>query len=168
MADIWAAEMQHAIGPGFMSDTSDDDEMVTLWSTDITVGTAANSDDPIQVCTGYFPPGDEYQGELNDSAFTVDGLDRNVNAIFEQQFGDSFRQLVFEAGERLPDNLILQVGDNRFRVSGSGKLGIRGNIHAWTLEESLGWDEGATMPALIELPEPDPGPGPICNTVTLQ
>lgn len=31
--------------------------------------------------------------------------------------------------------------------------------------QSLGWEEGAIMPvALMKLPEPDPGPGPIGNT----
>ena len=35
--------------------------------------------------------------------------------------------------------------------------------------QSLGWEEGAIMPvALMELPEPDPSPGPICNTVALE
>ncbi len=36
-------------------------------------------------------------------------------------------------------------------------------------DENLGWEEGATMPVtLMELPAPDPSPGPICNTVSLK
>ena len=170
MDDVRSAEMEHAIGPGYvMPDAATDSQMAEVWSSEMTVGRAADSENPIQVYTGYFPLGSEYQGDLDDTTFTIDGIDYEVNSIFEQQFGANFQQLVFEAGEPLPEDLALEIYDDRFDVSESRRLGARGNIHAWTLGQSLGWEEGATMPiALMELPEPDPGPGPICNTVSLQ
>ena len=96
-------------------------------------------------------------------------MDYEVSSMFEQQFGANFQQLVFEASEPLPDDLTLEIDNDQFRASESRRLGARRNIHAWTLEQSLGWEEGATMPvAPMELPEPDPSPGPICNTVALE
>ena len=170
MADVWSAEMEHAMGPDSSTPSfASESEMATIWSADMTVGRAADSHNPILVYTGYFPVGSEYQGNLNNTAFSVDGLDYKVNAIFQQEFGGNVHQLVFKAGNALPDDLILQVGDDQFQVSESSKLGSQRNIHSWMLEQSLGWEEGATMPvALMELPEPVPGPGPICNTVSLQ
>ena len=170
MAEVWTAEIEHAVGPGsMMPDPTNASEMTEVWAATLTVGRTADSANPIQVYTGYFPLGSEYQGSLDDTTFTVNGMDYEVISVFEQQYGDSFRQLVFEVGEPLPDDLVLQVEDDQFNVSDSRRLGARRNIHAWTLEQSLGWEEGAVMPiALMELPEPDPSPGPICNTVSLQ
>ncbi len=170
MAEVWSAEMGQAIGPGsVMPNAANNSEMEEVWAAALTVGRAADSQNPVQVYTGYFRLGSEYQGDLDDTTFTVDGMDYEVNSLFEQQFGANFHQLVLEAGEPLTDDLVLQVDDDQFHVSESSRLGARRNIHAWTLEQSLGWEEGATMPvALMELPEPDPGPGPICNTVSLK
>ena len=77
--------------------------------------------------------------------------------------------MIFEADHPLHDNLVLQVDDDQFQVSESKALGSDRNIHSWMLGESLGWEEGALVPiALIELPAPDPSPGPICNTIALK
>ena len=170
MAEVWSAEMEHAIGPGSVTpDAANDPEMAEVWSSEMMVGRAADSANPIQVYTGYFPLGSEHQGSLDDTTFTVNGMDYEVSSMFEQQFGANFQQLVFEASEPLPDDLTLEIDNDQFRASASRRLGARGNIHAWTLEQSLGWEEGAIMPvAPMELPEPDPSPGPICNTVALE
>lgn len=170
MADVWSAEMEHAIGSGSGAISSaDETEMETVWSAEMTVGTAAESRNPILVYTGYFPLNSGTAGALDDTGFSHDGLDYNIRAIFEQEFSGTVHQLIFEADHPLHDNLVLQVDDDQFLVSESRVLGSGRNIHSWMLEESLGWEEGALMPiALMELPAPDPSPGPICNTIALK
>ncbi len=165
-ADIWAAEMGNAIGPGsVMPVVANEAEMEPVWSADMTVAVAAKSDFPGQLLTGYFPLESEYHGDLDDTTFAVDGMDYTVDAIFEADFGIDSCELVLGTNEPLPVGLVLEIGDDRFDLSESLRHGRYQTVHAWTLEESLGWEEGAIMPvALIKLPEPDPGPGPIGNT----
>ena len=164
MDEVRSAEMEHAIGPGsWVSSSANDTEMETVWSANMTVGRATDSANFLLIYTGYFPINSNYGGSLDDTDFSLDGVDYSVRSLVEQQSGATVRQLIFEAGEPLPDDLVLQVGDDQFQVSESTKLGSRRNIHSWMLDESLGWEEGATMPvALMELPDLDPGPGPIC------
>lgn len=170
MAEVWDAEMGDAIGPGsVIPAVANETQMEPVWSADMTVGTAADSDDLEQVYTGYFPSGSEFEGNLGDTTFAVDGMDYEVRAIFEKQLGINSRELVFGSSEPLPLDLVLAIDDDRFDMSESLRMDTRRNVHVWTLEESLGWEEGAIMPvALIKLPEPDPGVGPICNTVALK
>ena len=170
MADVWSAEMEHAIGSGSGAISSaDETAMETVWSAEITVGTAEDPGNPILVYTGYFPLNSGTAGALDDTGFSHDGVDYDIRAIFEQGFSGTVHQLIFEADHPLHDNLVLQVDDDQFQVSESKALGSDRNIHSWMLEESLGWEEGALVPiALIELPAPDPSPGPICNTIALK
>ena len=164
MDEVRSAEMEHAIGPGsWVSSSANDTEIETVWSANMTVGRATDSANLLLIYTGYFPLNSNYEGSLDDADFSLDGVDYSVRVLLEQQSGGTVRQLFFEAGELLPDDLVLQVGDDQFQVSESSKLGSGQNIHSWMLDESLGWEEGATMPvALMELSDPDPSPGPIC------
>ena len=165
-ADIWAAEMGNAIGPGsVMPVVPNEAEMESVWCANMTVGMAAKSDFPGPWFTGYFPLESEYHGDLDDTTFAIDGMDYTVDAIFEADFGVNSRELRFGTNEPLPAGLVLEIGDDRFDLSESLRHGRYQTVHAWTLEESLGWGEGAITPvALMKLPEPDPGPGPIGNT----
>ena len=126
----------------------------TVWSANMVVGEAS---DPTVTYLGYAPPLSPDGGALDVTSFSHDGMDYTVTGLFLQEAISGFRQLVFDAGARLPDDLILKVGKDEFLVSESALYGIKQNIHGWVLDASLGWTEGQVIE--LELMEPVEGDG---------
>ena len=101
---------------------------------------------------GYMPAMSPSEGDLGDTSFTYDGVEYTVLTIFNQKVGQ-VRQLVFASDPHLPDDLILEIGEDEFPIADSRKLGADGNIHAWWLDSSLGWAEGQTLQVSLKEPE---------------
>ena len=114
-----------------------------IWSADMTVGRASDS---ILAYTGYLPDLNPPEGHLDNREFRYNDVDYTILGIFQQEFGESVKQLVFNADQPLPDDLIFKAGDMRFPLHKAADLGSRRNIHAWTLETALDWSEGQTIP----------------------
>ena len=55
------------------------------------------------------------------------------------------KQLVLDAGTRLPDGLALRVDGNEFLISKSNVLSGEQTLHAWPLDEDPGWTEGQEL-----------------------
>ena len=121
----------------------------TVWKANLLVGEASDSQ---QAYMGYMPAMSPREGDLDDTTFTHDGVEYTVLTIFYQEVG-RVRQLVFASDPQLPDELILEIGEDEFPVADSLKLGADGNIHAWRLDSSLGWAEGQSLQVRLEQPE---------------
>ena len=123
---------------------------VYVWAARLVVGTATDS---VTTYTGYIPDHVD-QGRvssLNPKTFTYGDVDYTIQALFLQQVIGGFQQLVFHADQRLPDHLILYVGNDSFSVSESVVMGSESNMHAWRLDEDLGWTAGQVeYPVLLE------------------
>ena len=113
----------------------------TVWFADLVVGEASDS---TRIYQGYMPSMSPPEGELDDTAFTYDGVEYTIVALFYQETG-TVRQLVLSADRPLPDDLVLEFGGNKYPVADSLKLGAGGNIHVWRLDSSLGWTEGLQL-----------------------
>ena len=127
---------------------------VTVWSANMVVGEAS---DPTVTYLGYAPPLSPDGGALDVTSFSHDGMDYTVTGLFLQEAIGGFRQLVFDAGARLPDDLILKAGEDEFLVSESALYGINQDIHGWVLDDSLGWTDGQVIE--VALMEPVEGDG---------
>ena len=115
---------------------------VKVLSTVMTVGGVVNSD---VTHLGYISGADPTEGELNDTTFTYIGVEYTVNNLFEQSNGVGFQQVVLEAGDRLPDDMVLRLDDHDFPIVDSRLLGASEDIHSWVMDSSLGWVEGQTV-----------------------
>ena len=113
-----------------------------IWSATITVGGASDS---TVTYLGYAPPLAPDGGDVDSTEFTYKGVEYHLEALFYQEHIGGVRQLVFDAGAPLPDNLVLQVDHRQFFVSDSLKLGANGDIHAWRLSRTLNWTAGQTL-----------------------
>ena len=113
-----------------------------IWSATLTVGGASDS---TVTYLGYAPPLAPDGGGLDSTEFTYKGVEYHLEALFYQEHISGVRQLVFDAGAPLPENLVLQVDHRQFFVSDSLKLGSDGDIHAWRLSRSLNWTAGDTV-----------------------
>ncbi len=124
----------------------------TVWTTVLIVGKASDS---TVTYMGYMPTLYPNAGDLAIREFTYQGVTYTVQALFQQDFAGSVRQLVLSADQPLPDELFLQTGDSLFPVSEARALGTDGNIHAWWLDNLLDWDEGDAVPvSLLKVPDP--------------
>ena len=137
-------------------------EMVEVWNATMTVGMATDGDTTYM---GYAPGvslGTE--GSLDDTSFTYDGTDYNVEGIFHQLVRHGFQQVVFISDKGIPEEMEFQAGDGRFPISESRVLGARKNIHAWPVDTGPGWVEHQNIVVSLMAPsEPEPLPVPICG-----
>ena len=113
-----------------------------VWRAIMTVGMASDS---TVTFLGYLPAFDPPEGDLDDTSFSHDGVEYSVDGLFFQDDAGGVKQLVFDAEIQLPDDLVLRIGNREFPVSESLKLGSGGSIHAWRMDDSLGWIEGEVM-----------------------
>ncbi len=118
----------------------------TVWSAKMTVGRASDS---IRSYTGYLPTLSPSEGALDATEFTYNDVQYTILGIYQQEFGESFKQLVFGADVPLDDDLHFKAGDQVFSLSNAADLGSGRNIHAWKLEETLGWSEGDSVPVSL-------------------
>ena len=112
-----------------------------VWSASMTVGQAADS---TTTYTGYVPSLTPPVGGLDDTGFTHHGVRSSVQNIFQQEFAESVYQFVLNTDVRLPSDLVLKVGSDRFFVDDSEALGADNSIRVWPLESGMGWTEGET------------------------
>lgn len=117
-----------------------------VWSANMTVGQASDS---IQSYTGYLPTLGPSEGDLDATEFTDNDVEYTVIGIYQQEFGENFKQLVFSADVPLDDCLYFKAGDRVFALSKAADLGSGRNIHAWRLKETLGWSEGDMVPLSV-------------------
>ena len=130
-----------------------------VWSANMTVGQASDS---IQSYTGYLPDLSPSGGDLDVTEFTYNDAQYTILGIFQQEFGESFKQLVFSADVPVDDYLYFKAGDRVFALTNAADLGSGENIHTWKLKESLGWSEGDIVPlSLFNLVGPVTPPKPI-------
>ncbi len=121
----------------------------TVWFADLVVGEASDS---TRIYQGYMPSMSPPEGELDDIAFTYDGVEYTILALFYQEIG-AVRQLVLSADRPLPDELVFEFSGSKYPVADSMKLGAGGNIHAWRLDSNLGWTEGLQLEVGLTLPQ---------------
>ena len=114
-----------------------------VWSANMTVGRASDS---TQSYTGYLPDLSPSEGDLDVTEFTDNDVQYTILGIFQQEFGESVKQLVFSADVPLDDGLYFKAGDDVFPLLRAADLGSGRNIHAWRLKETLGWSEGDVIP----------------------
>ena len=112
-----------------------------VWNAKLVVGDASDS---IRTYQGYIPGNTPPKGELDDTVFTHDGVEYNIVALFYQEIGQA-RQLVLNADQQLPDDLIFEIEGAEFPVADSQKLGFNENIHSWHPDSSLDWTEGQEL-----------------------
>ena len=124
-----------------------EDEIV--WEANLTVGVASDS---TITYLGYAPPLSPDGGDLDVTTFSHDGVDYTVRGIYLQESIGGFRQLIFDGGARLPEDLFLEVGDDQFLVSESNLYGLNQNFHGWVMDESLGWTEGQVIEVALMQP----------------
>lgn len=110
-----------------------------VWSANLAVGEISESG---ITYFGYTSDLDPTLGDLDDTAFNYSGVDYTVPALFEQNNGFGFQQIILYAGARLPDELILKLDDHTFPVATE-------NVHSWVMDSSLGWTEGQTVEARL-------------------
>ena len=115
----------------------------TIWTGNLKVGKASDLD---ETYLGYSPNlAPSEQGDLDVKEFEHDGVQYSILGIFQQEFGPTFKQLIFSADIPLPDDWVFAFGDKSFPLSDAADLGSGQNIHAWRLAEVLGWSEGETV-----------------------
>ena len=127
----------------------EESEMTEVWCATLTVG--YNADSRITYL-GYTPALSPSGGSLDETAFTYEDVDYTVESLFYQEFAGTVRQVVLEANQQLPDELVLQLGGDEFSVADSLVLGANENIHAWWLDTSIGWTEGQTVEVAMMAP----------------
>ncbi len=132
-----------------------------IWSANLKVGKASDS---LQSYMGYLPALSPPEGDLDAKEFTHNDVHYTILGVFQQEFGESVKQLVFNADAPLDDDLYFKAGNLVFPLSEAADLGSGRNIHAWRLEEALDWPEGEIIPvSLFKLVEqatpPDPTDG---------
>ena len=149
--------------PSPSSGNGDGAGAVYVWSGILTVG---EGHDATSTYLGYMParPPVGEQGHLKPRRFTYAGVDYVVQTlVFQQDDASGVKRLVFKANVRLPDHLILYVGNQRFDVSDSTAMGIWSDIHVWSVNESPDWTEGqTTYVTLLEPHSSGLGEVPIC------
>ncbi len=123
--------------------------LTTIWEANMLVGETSDSE---RAYMGYMPATFPSEGDLDDISFTHDNVEYTVLTIFYQRVRQ-VQQLVFASDPHLPDELILEIGEDEFSIAESRKLGADGNIHAWWLDSSLGWTEGQTLQVSLKEPE---------------
>ena len=117
-------------------------DMRQVWSTTLTVDRLT---DDTNTYLGYAATGDTNFGSVGDTHFHYKWRDYTVIALYYQENISTYKQLVIGADTRLPNGLALRVNGKTFRVSQSTVLGSDQNIHAWPLDEELGWTEGQEL-----------------------
>ena len=115
--------------------------LTTIWEANMLVGEASDSE---RAYMGYMPAMSPCEGDLDDTSFTYDGVEYTVLTISYQKVGQ-VRQLVFASDPHLPDDIILEIGEDEFSIANSLKLGADGNIYPWWLDSILGRAEGQTL-----------------------
>jgi hypothetical protein len=166
MGGLWPSTANNPERPADqIFEAEDRAENVAVWSSNMTVGMTSDS---TIAYMGYIADGTGQGtvGSLDDTTFTYDGVDYEVQALFQQRVVGGIQQLVLNADETLPDALFLRVGDDEFAVSESMALGANSNIHVWRLNEYPGWAEGETIAVALMLPpERQIDPGPTCPAI---
>ena len=147
-------------------------DMNSVWATTLTVGRMT---DGTYTFYGYAANGDTYFGGTGVADFHHNWRDYTVKALYYQEDNyqeDNYeedyyeedyyqedhyeedyyqddtspqKQLVLDAGTRLPDGLALRVDGNEFLISKSNVLGSDRALHAWPLDEDPGWTEGQEL-----------------------
>ena len=137
-------------------------EMVAVWNATMTVGKATDGGTTYMGYASGVSLGTE--GSLDDTSFTYDGTDHDVEGIFYHQARHGFQQAVFISDKGIPEEMEFQAGDDRFPISESRVLEARKNIHAWPVDMSPGGAEQQNIAVSLMTPsEPEPPPGPICG-----
>ena len=137
-------------------------EMVAVWNATMTMGKATDGDTTYMGYASGVSLGTE--GSLDDTSFTYDGTDHDVEGIFHHQARHGFQQVVFVSDKGMPEEMEFQAGDDRFPISESRVLEARKNIHAWPVDMSPGGAEQQNIAVSLMTPsEPEPPPGPICG-----
>ena len=111
-------------------------ETVGVWNATMTVGKATDGDTTYMGHAPGVSLGTE--GSLDDTSFTYDGTDYDVEGIFRHQARHGFQQAVFISDKRIPEEMEFQAGDDRFPISESHVQGAGKNTHAWPVDTSTG------------------------------
>ncbi len=119
-----------------------DAEDDVIWSTTMTVGRCDIASVP---CLGYITGGEPMTGNLQDVAFTHHGVQYIVTALYQPVVIGKPNHLFLHLNQAVSDDLILQVGANRFPLWEAMTLGTRGNVYHWYREEPLDWNEGSSV-----------------------
>ena len=110
-----------------------------VWIARLTAGYASDS---TTTYWGYLPGQSSNPGTLDSDRFQYEGRTFVIQNLVLQQVRGGIVQLVLNTDRPLPEELVFQAGSREFPVSESLKLGANRNIHAWRLDEGLGWNEG--------------------------
>ena len=142
--------------PGFAKEPGmvrpDRCDMNSVWATTLTVGRMTGG---TYTFYGYSANGDTYFGGTGVADFHYNWRDYTVKALYYQEdhYEEDYyqddtspqKQLVLDAGARLPDGLALRVDGNEFLISKSNVLSGEQTLHAWPLDEDPGWTEGQEL-----------------------
>lgn len=140
MWDVDRVEPAPHEADGRVANSVEQIRLVKIWSAALTVGEASDGDTTYK---GYASNMSPVLGSL-EVKFLDRGAEYTIETLVHQQVG-SFNQLELEANVRLPDDLVLKIGDRYFLLRDSKTLGLDGDMYTWSLDSGLGWEEGDTM-----------------------
>lgn len=124
-----------------------------IWTSRLVAGRDA---DTIQSYTGYLSVSSPPLGELSNTGFTLNGVNYEILALFEHEFGIDLHQVVIGADNPLPDQLILQIRDLRLPVKHGQDVDSQQNMQGWYVESPLHWAVGETVQvSLLRAPYPE-------------
>ena len=117
-----------------------------VWQANLTVGYATDS---ITTLLGYMPEVYGSDGALDLDSFSYDDQSFVIeNLVFQQVLGGAM-QLVLNANQRLPDDLVFQAKTQEYPIQESMALGLYNNIHIWRVDTPLDWTEGETFQVIL-------------------
>ncbi len=136
------------------SQSDNPDAAVYVWSSALRVGKAT---DAINTYLGYMlgATAQGNRGSLTDTSFSYKDVHYTVKAIILQIGDRGYRELLFATDVRLPDDLILHIGDHRFALSDATISGVWSGRRTWRVDSNLGWRNGETE--YLSLHEPFEG-----------